>query len=64
MKPQIESFVEDYLAELVEGNAALFAGAGLSVPAGFIDWRELVRPLCVELGLNIDLETDLIAIAQ
>jgi hypothetical protein len=64
MKPVIEAFLTDYLAELVEGNAAIFAGAGLSAAAGFVDWRELVRPLCEELGLNIDLETDLIAVAQ
>jgi hypothetical protein len=30
MKPQIKSFVTEYLAELIEGNAAIFAGAGLS----------------------------------
>jgi hypothetical protein len=44
MKPQIKSFVTEYLAELIEGNAAIFAGAGLSVPAGYVDWRALLRP--------------------
>lgn len=57
-------FIDDFLAELVQGNAAIFAGAGLSASAGFVDWRELLRPLARELELNIDLETDLVALAQ
>jgi hypothetical protein len=64
MKPHIRNFITDYLAEMVEGNAAIFAGAGLSVPAGFVDWRDLLRPLSKELELNIDLESDLVAVAQ
>lgn len=64
MKQPIRAFVDDYLSELIEGSAAIFAGAGLSVPAGYVDWRELIRPLSEELGLNIQLENDLVAIAQ
>jgi hypothetical protein len=37
MKPQIKNFIIEYLAELIEGNAAIFGGAGLSVPAGYVD---------------------------
>jgi SIR2-like domain len=64
MKSAIRNFVTEYLGELVEGNAALFAGAGLSVAAGYVDWRELIRPLSVELELDIELESDLVAVAQ
>ncbi|MHC2415533.1 NAD-dependent SIR2 family protein deacetylase [Bradyrhizobium diazoefficiens] len=64
MKPALKNFITDYLAELVLGNAAIFAGAGLSVPAGYVDWRELLRPLAKDLELNIDLENDLVAFAQ
>jgi NAD-dependent SIR2 family protein deacetylase len=64
MKPAFKYFIDDYLAELVVGNAAIFAGAGLSAPAGYVDWRELLRPLSQELELNIDLESDLVAVAQ
>jgi SIR2-like domain/Sir2- and TIR-associating SLOG family len=64
MKPAVRSFITEYLGELVEGNAALFAGAGLSAAAGYVDWRELIRPLSVELELDIDLESDLVAVAQ
>jgi hypothetical protein len=54
------NFVNDFLAEIVQGNAALFVGAGLSVPAGYVDWRNLLRPLAKDLEINIDLETDLV----
>lgn len=64
MKSDLERFTDEFFQELLEGNAALFAGAGLSKPAGFVDWKELVRPLAEELGLNAELETDFIAIAQ
>jgi NAD-dependent SIR2 family protein deacetylase len=64
MKPHLASFIDDYLGEMVDGNAAIFAGAGLSVPAGYVDWRALLRPLSDELGLQINLENDLVAVAQ
>jgi hypothetical protein len=64
MKPHIKSFIDHYLAEMIDGNAAIFAGAGLSVPAGYVDWRALLQPLSQELGLKIDLESDLVAVAQ
>ena len=47
-----------------EGDAALFIGAGMSRPAGFLDWRNLLRECARELGLDIDREHDLIAVAQ
>jgi NAD-dependent SIR2 family protein deacetylase len=64
MKAAVASFVDDYLGEIVAGNAAVFAGAGLSAPAGFVDWRDLIRPLSHELGLDINLEADLVSVAQ
>ncbi|TIR15964.1 MAG: hypothetical protein E5X34_26975 [Mesorhizobium sp.] len=64
MKSSIKAFIDEYLSELIEGNAAIFAGAGLSVPAGYVDWRELIRPLSKELDLDIDLESDLVTVAQ
>jgi hypothetical protein len=36
----------------------------LYVPAGYVDWRALLRPLSKDLDLNIDLENDLVAVAQ
>jgi hypothetical protein len=62
--PEIESFIRDYVKHLSEGNAAIFAGAGLSHGAGFVDWKELLREIAKDLGLNIDNEYDLISVAQ
>ncbi len=64
MSPEIESFIRDYVKHLSEGNAAIFAGAGMSRGAGFVDWKELLREIAKDLGLNIDEEYDLISIAQ
>ncbi|TXG75897.1 hypothetical protein E6Q11_06085 [Candidatus Dojkabacteria bacterium] len=63
-KVSIERFVEDYSDELEQQNAAIFAGAGLSVAAGFVDWKGLLKPLADELKLDIDRETDLVRVAQ
>lgn len=60
----VARFVRDYLKEVEAGDAAVFAGAGLSAPAGFVDWRGLLRGAAEELDLNVDRETDLISLAQ
>lgn len=60
----IQYFKEEYLKALEQGSAALFAGAGLSKPSGFVDWKELMRDIADELGLSVDEERDLISIAQ
>jgi hypothetical protein len=60
----LQYFTEEYLKALEQGAAALFAGAGLSKPSGFVDWKELMRDIADELGLSVDEERDLISIAQ
>lgn len=64
MNNQAERFVETFIKELEEENVAIFAGAGLSVGAGYVDWRKLLQPIAQELDLDIDQEHDLISIAQ
>ncbi len=64
MEREIELFIRDYLKEVREDNAAIFAGAGLSAPAGYVNWRDLLRPIADELRLDIDKENDLVAVAQ
>lgn len=59
-----DRFIDRFSREIEEGTAAIFAGAGLSVPAGCVNWRELLREIADDLGLDVDRETDLIAIAQ
>lgn len=60
----LSRFLESYVKALHEGNAALFAGAGLSRSGGFVDWSSLLRPVAKDLGLEIHQETDLPALAQ
>ncbi len=60
----VDYFVQEYLKSLDEGAAAIFAGAGLSKPSGYVDWKELMRDIADELGLSVDQESDLISVAQ
>lgn len=68
LKPTSEQqrnrFVSELLRDLAEDNLAIFAGAGLSAPAGFVSWPELLRPIAEELELEVEKETDLVALAQ
>nr|VFJ55512.1 MAG: SIR2-like domain-containing protein [Candidatus Kentron sp. FW] len=57
-------FIKRYAEALSSGDAALFAGAGLSRAAGYVDWRDLLREIAVDLELDIDQETDLVTLAQ
>lgn len=59
-----EALLDQYQKALDEDVAAAFVGAGLSVPAGFVDWKELLREIARDLDLNVDEETDLITLAQ
>lgn len=64
LSSEIEIFIRDYVKDLNNGTASLFAGAGLSIPAGYVNWSELMKEIAEDLGLDISSETDLISIAQ
>ena len=57
-------FINDFVIEIRNGDAAIFAGAGLSASSGFVNWKDLLRDLADELHLDIDKEHDLIGVAQ
>lgn len=59
-----QRFIEQYAQALDSGDVAVFAGAGLSRAAGYVDWKGLLKDIAKDLKLDIDRETDLIAIAQ
>jgi hypothetical protein len=59
-----DAFYREYGTALDNGTAAVFAGAGLSRSAGYVDWKGLLQEFAEELGLNLDIETDLVAVAQ
>ncbi|MEC0486284.1 SIR2 family protein, partial [Bacillus glycinifermentans] len=61
---KISEFIRTFVSEIQNSNAGIFAGAGLSQPAGYVNWKELLRDIADELGLDVDKEDDLIAVAQ
>lgn len=60
----IESFIKDFVKDLAENNVALFAGAGMSRGAGYVDWRGLLTEIANDVGLDVSIEHDLISLAQ
>jgi len=64
MNREKEAFLNDIGKEIEEENIAVFAGAGMSAGAGFVNWAELLRPIADELGLDVNKEHDLVALAQ
>ena len=64
MKRQLTTFVDKYVKSINAENAAIFAGAGMSVSTGLVNWKELLREMAEELSLDVDKETDLISLAQ
>lgn len=64
MSIELRQLLRNYVVAMHEGDAALFIGAGMSRPAGFVDWKELLRNCAKELNLDIDREHDLVAVAQ
>lgn len=64
MKISKDKLIKKYTKAIREGNAAIFAGAGLSRSSGYVDWKTFLKPLAEELGLDIDKESDLLSLAQ
>jgi hypothetical protein len=60
----VERFIPDFVNAIRDESAAVFAGAGLSIPAGLVDWRGLMRDIASDLRLDVDKETDLVSLAQ
>lgn len=58
------SFINDFVEEIKEQKAAIFAGAGLSIPTGNLNWKDLLREDAKAIGINVDEEHDLLAVAQ
>jgi NAD-dependent SIR2 family protein deacetylase len=56
--------VQELSKELEEGNLAIFAGAGFSRDAGFVDWKTLLKPIADDLDLDVEKEWDLVTLAQ
>ena len=64
MEISADKFVREYTRELHNKNAAVFAGAGLSMASGYVDWKGLLREIIEDLGLDPEREHDLVTLAQ
>ncbi len=64
LPPETDGFVNAFVDDIADGTAAIFAGAGLSVASGHVNWSELLREIAAELGLDVDRESNLVAVAQ
>lgn len=56
------SYLDKIAEQMKLGYLSVFAGAGLSVASGYVDWKSLLEPLCKQMRLNIN--KDLTEIAQ
>lgn len=61
---EMQNFIREYAGEIEAGNAAIFAGAGLSVGTGAVSWKELLREAASNIGIDVDKEYDLVSVAQ
>ena len=61
---EAKTFLREYLKELHNKNAAVFIGAGMSIPAGYVDWKGLLHDIIVDLKLDPEKEFDLVTVAQ
>lgn len=60
----VDCFIRDYVQAINNGRAAVFAGAGMSMPSGYVNWKNLMHDIAKHLGLDVDKESDLTAVAQ
>lgn len=58
------SFLKAFVTAMDEQAAAVFCGAGISRASGFVEWKGLLRDIAIELGLEVERESDLISLAQ
>ena len=56
--------IRKYTQAIREGNAGIFAGAGLSRASGYVDWKNFLGPLAKEVELDIEKENDFLSVAQ
>src|SRR5437870_3211395 len=60
----INDVVRGFSDAVFQGEAALFLGAGISVPSGLPDWLGLLQPLVSGLDITLRRTDDLPLMAQ
>lgn len=59
-----EQFIREFTKEVHSRNAAVFIGAGFSMSAGYVNWKELLKGIVTDLGLDPEKEHDLVSVVQ
>lgn len=59
-----KEMIREFTKAIRKKSAAVFAGAGLSRPSGYVDWKWLLLPLAEGIHLNGDYENDLLSVGQ
>ena len=54
---EINKLITEYNKAITDKTAAVFVGAGLSVPSGFVKWKDLLKDIADELHLDIEEES-------
>jgi hypothetical protein len=57
-------FLNTFSEQIINNEASLFLGTGVSRNSGYPSWMELLTPCANELGIEITAESDLFAVAQ
>ena len=64
MEISVREFEKEYIVAIQTGTAAIFAGAGIGRESGFVNWKELLSDIAQNIGLDVNKESDLVAVAQ
>lgn len=60
----IPEFEKNYIKAIQDESAAVFAGAGIGIDSGYMDWKGLLREFAESIKLDVEQEDDLIEVAQ
>ena len=61
---EIPLFLNIYSQQVLNGDASLFLGSGISRISGFPSWSSLLEPCAKELDIELNEKTDLYTLAQ
>ena len=64
MKIDFDRAATRFADAITDDNAAVFAGAGLSIASGHVSWSALLRETAKELGVELSTFSDLPSLAQ
>jgi hypothetical protein len=60
----IAEFEKEYIKAIQNETAAVFAGAGIGIESGYVDWKSLLKDFAESINLDVERESDLVEVAQ